>query len=448
MNLIVTTTSQPSQSAISNLLQALDKPHIVHSDIAPLILEFSKYQQVTLTHLGNSFEGKPIQKLSIGQGDIKVLMWTQMHGDEATATMMVFDFLQKCVEEPTDQYQDYLKTYTFDIIPMVNPDGAERRIRHNAQGIDINRDAQALQTIEGNILMDAVKCIRPDIALNLHDQSPFYQTGITGNPATIAFLAPAFDVEKSQDRPRQLAMALIDEMTQALEPHIPNTVARYDDTYSVRSFGDNVAGLGAATILVESGAARKDPNRQIARALNLVAVERALDVYPTLTAEEDLSAHINRYFAIPENRAKAVSSVLIKNLRFIGAHCYQASVAINQTTRWSNEYMIDSIGDLLNQAGLVEFDASDLTFECGKVYEIDSFTSITDDSLRDWLSKGVIQFQGEVAMFENKTEHQLLFNQPMVSSPNALILQQPAYFLMKRKDKIVAAVVNGQIIEL
>ena len=443
---------QPSQSTIANLLNTLDQPHIVHSDIAPLIAEFSKCEQVTITHLGHSFEDRPIEQLSVGSGDIKVFMWTQMHGDEATATMMVFDFLFRCVfaseDDRFERYEEYLNTYTFDIIPMVNPDGAERRTRHNAQGMDINRDARAQQTVEGTILMNAVKRIRPQIALNLHDQSPFYQTGTTGNPATIAFLAPAYDVEKSQNRSRQLAMALVDEMTNALEPHIPNTVARYDDTYSVRSFGDNVAGLGAATILIESGAARQDPNRQVARALNLVAVERALDTYPTLMNKKDLSEHIHRYFQIPENRANAVSSLLIKNLRFIGSHCFQASIAINQTTRWSNNYVIDSIGDLLNHAGLVEFDASDLTFECGGVHDINTYTKITDTSLREWLSNGVIQFQGDNDMFENLSEHKILFNQPPVHTSCALNLQQPAYFLMKRKDKIVAAVVNGRIIEL
>ena len=35
------------------------------------------------------------------------------------------------------------------MVPMLNPDGAERFQRRNAQGIDINRDALLLQSPEG-----------------------------------------------------------------------------------------------------------------------------------------------------------------------------------------------------------------------------------------------------------------------------------------------------------
>ena len=45
-----------------------------------------------------------------------------------------------------------LSTLTLHVVPMLNPDGAERFQRRNAQSIDINRDALRLQTPEGRAL--------------------------------------------------------------------------------------------------------------------------------------------------------------------------------------------------------------------------------------------------------------------------------------------------------
>ena len=45
-----------------------------------------------------------------------------------------------------------LSSLTLHFVPMLNPDGAERFQRRNAQGIDINRDALRLQTPEGRAL--------------------------------------------------------------------------------------------------------------------------------------------------------------------------------------------------------------------------------------------------------------------------------------------------------
>ena len=43
--------------------------------------------------IGNSEEGIPIYKLKLGSGKKKILIWSQMHGNESTGTKAVFDFL-------------------------------------------------------------------------------------------------------------------------------------------------------------------------------------------------------------------------------------------------------------------------------------------------------------------------------------------------------------------
>ncbi|WP_371193715.1 M14 family zinc carboxypeptidase [Glaciecola sp. SC05] len=439
-------------SPISHLLASLNRSHITHSDIQPLFKALQNDNQVQIHHAGNSFEGRSIQRITYGSGPIVILAWTQMHGNEATATASVFDMLDILLQQKDERLSDARALFTLHIVPMLNPDGAQRCIRHNAQAIDINRDAMAKQTLEGNVLMNLVDSLKPNIAFNLHDQSPYYQCGTNGHPSTIAFLAPAFDLDKTVDSNRHLAMALIGRMTEAITPHIPNCVARYDDTFSPRSFGDRIAGKGAATILIESGACYDDPNRQVARRMNVVAMLEAMCLLKEQAegsiSAECLNEYQQAYWSIPENTSETLSSLVIRGLHFVGAHSYQAGVSIKQTARYSNQFFIDAVGDLGVQAGLNEYDANELTYDSGNVHTLNAPTIISNESYKQWLKQGVIQFQGEVHNLINQSDYQVLLNQPIPADPHALILQQPAYFLMRRGDSVVAAVINGALIEL
>lgn len=425
------------------LLSQLDKPHLKQADILPLIHHLEKMPSVEVKKAGESFEGRPIYLISMGSGKTKLFMWSQMHGDEATATASVFDFIASLENIP-----NWHRTYTIYIMPMVNPDGAERCTRHNAQSIDINRDAIAMQSPESRVLRQTFDDIQPDIGLNLHDQCPYYQAGKTGYPSTIAFLAPTTDVEKTITPARKIAIGLITKMLEGITPHIGKCVGRYDDTFSPRSFGDTFASLGASTILIESGAAPNDPNRQVARKMNVIALQQTIEHYPALALQENFDKNIETYFAIPENKAKNVSSLLIDNLAFTGKNPYRASISIKQKTRWCNRFYIDAVGDLSSIAGLATFDASDLTFDAGKQHPLTAPTEITNASLKDWLRKGVIQFTGEEGLLHNQSSFDLLYNRPLSATQDTLVLDAPAYFLMRRGDAIVAAVVNGKLLLL
>ena len=439
-------------SSIHSLLPSLSVPHIIHADILPFIERLKKTNGVEVNLEGNSFEGLGIYRLTFGKGPIVILAWTQMHGNEATATASVFDLLDQLLAKKIDSLINFEDVFTLHIVPMLNPDGAQRCIRHNAQAIDINRDAMVQQTPEGRILMRLVTELSPDIGFNLHDQSPYYQCGSNGTPSTIAFLAPAFNHTKDVDDSRFLAMSLIGKMAEVLQHHIPECIARYDDTFSPRSFGDRIAEKKISTILIESGAARNDPNRQVARQMNVIAMTVAFEMLISKQQghvdKATMLRYQDSYWKIPENTPETLSSLFIRDLHFIGTQPYQASISIKQTARYSNEFFIDTVGHLANQAGLVEFDAGDLSFDPGLVHSINSPSILTNESYRDWLRKGVIQFQGEIQLMENQSDLPMLFIQPLPANASALCLQQPAYFLMRKGDKIVAAVINGQLIEL
>src|SRR5512140_2302876 len=47
----------------------------------------------TVTEIGRSYEGRPLRLVSAGKGKTAVFGWSQMHGDESTATMAILDIL-------------------------------------------------------------------------------------------------------------------------------------------------------------------------------------------------------------------------------------------------------------------------------------------------------------------------------------------------------------------
>jgi len=277
----------------------LNVPQIRRRNIEPLLASLANEKEVVIEEIGRSYQNRPIQSLTLGEGAIRIMAWTQMHGDEPTATAAVFDLINILLtnQGPFD-FATFKQTFTLKIIPMLNPDGAERETRINAQCIDINRDAVALQTPEGRLLLDTANTFQPHLGFNLHDQSPFYSAGPTDNDATLAFLAPAFNQEKTIDDARKRAMQLIVLMSNAVSAHIPNSIARYDDAYGPHCFGDNLAGLGISTILIESGEHPNDANRQIARKLNVVSILTAMQAMSDSSYTE---ISLDNYFSLPEN---------------------------------------------------------------------------------------------------------------------------------------------------
>src|ERR1035441_24988 len=76
---------------------------------------------------GVSAEGRDIPLLVVGGGPTTVLLWSQMHGDEPTATSALLDILEYLGRtQKTPDTERLVSRLTLAIIPMLNPDGAAR----------------------------------------------------------------------------------------------------------------------------------------------------------------------------------------------------------------------------------------------------------------------------------------------------------------------------------
>ena len=231
---------------------------------------------------GQSAEGRDIRHLTYGSGPTPVLLWSQMHGNESTASMSLADIVRFFHEQPEHPLaQRVAEATTIHMIPMLNPDGAERFTRRNAQGIDVNRDARLLQTPEGQLLKAVRDQVEPTFGFNLHDQNASVRVGSTDRGVAIALLAPAFNEARDVDEKRRRAMQVATLLIEAMDPLVGNHIAKYDDTFNPRAFGDLMGAWGASTVLIESGAWEDDPQKQHLRKTNFVGILTALDAIAT-----------------------------------------------------------------------------------------------------------------------------------------------------------------------
>jgi len=157
-----------------------------------------------------SVENKPIHTVTIGTGKTKILLWSQMHGNESTTTKALFD-LFLAFQETSDVYDftSILSSCTLCIIPILNPDGAAAYTRVNANSVDLNRDAQNRSQPESKLLWKIYTEFKPDFCFNLHGQRTIFGFEDTGKPSILSFLAPSANVERSATLSRKRSMQVI-----------------------------------------------------------------------------------------------------------------------------------------------------------------------------------------------------------------------------------------------
>ncbi|WP_298137392.1 M14 metallopeptidase family protein [Flavobacterium sp.] len=278
--------------------------YITLTDIEPLL---SKLQTEVI---GASVLGKPIYKYEIGTGKIRVLMWSQMHGNESTTTKALFDFFN-LIHSQEAIGAKLLQEFTFCFLPMVNPDGAELYTRENANKVDLNRDSVDLSQPESQLLRKTFEHFKPDFCYNLHDQRTIFGAGNEGNVATVSFLAPAFNESRDVNNVRTKAMNVIVAMNDELQKHIPNQVGRFDDGFNINCIGDRFTSLNVPTILFEAGHYQDDYYREYTRKMIFISLISGLKyIYENDIVNNDIA----KYLSIPQNNI-VFYDFLYKNIK-------------------------------------------------------------------------------------------------------------------------------------
>ena len=346
-----------------NLEINLKGRYITLNDIEPVLMKYNSDNQVII--IGQSVLGKPIYKYELGTGKTKVLLWSQMHGNESTTTKALFDFLN-LLNSNSDLAKNLLSEFSFCCLPMLNPDGALLYTRENANNIDLNRDAQNLTQPESKLLRSVFENFKPDYCYNLHDQRTIYGVGTDNiKPATISFLAPAYNENRDINEGRAKAIKVIVAMNNILQKFIPNQVGRFDDSFNINCVGDTFQFLNVPTILIEAGHFQVDYDRELPRKFVFIAlVEGLKKIY-----ENDIvSNKIEDYMNIPHNKI-CFYDFIYKNVKIN----YDNNKIITNFALQFKEEIIDNqlvfnaytaaIGDLEGFSGHFELDVQEALYE-------------------------------------------------------------------------------------
>jgi hypothetical protein len=448
------TSVETLESAYSSYKEsAITHRRFKHADLQPLIQQHSDIFQVT--KLGESVEGRSILSLDWGDGKTKVMLWSQMHGNESTATMSLFDlfnFLEGSGDD-FDGLRERLKAnLDLKFIPMINPDGAEEFKRRNALDIDLNRDAISQISPEAVILKKARDDFEPEFGFNLHDQQIYYNTFGSPKQATISVLAPAYNYDTNVNAVRTRAMQTIVGMNKVLQQVVPGHVGKYDDAFEPRAFGDNITKWGTSTILIESGGYPNDPDKQYIRQLNFMIILNALEQIATRSYEQYTT---EEYFAIPDNDLQLVDLLINEVQVPVNGKYFPVDLGIRRRdiTAGDTYYMsasVDDLGDLQVYFGLEEFDASGLKYAEGKVYEstFENVAAIDASKALDLLK------QGFLAVKVNNGAKGDLHNLPILvlksteSFSSGWKTGESTNFFLEKDGLRKYAVVNGYLIDL
>ena len=337
--------------------------NVRHKDLVQY-LDALKKIDVKVNEVGKSAQGREIFQVEWGKGPKKVFMWSQMHGDEPTATSALIDMftiLQK--NRDKDWVKAIENTVTIRAIPMVNPDGAEVYQRRSSDGLDINRDARNLVTPEARLLKSLRDAWQPEIGFNLHNQQSLTTAGMSNKQAAISFLVVFGDEAKTLTPGLERNRRLVVAMNQAISQYMPGHVGRYGDEWTPSAFGDSFSEWGTPVILIETGALHGKDEMFLVK-MNFISFLTSMK----LLADGGFTAfNPSDYELIPNNSSGRVVNFVFRNATIIDRTKptdppAAGDLAITVERRRAEQLQptrIRQVGEALTIAGLDEYNASE-----------------------------------------------------------------------------------------
>ncbi len=436
----------------------LDERRFKHTDVLARIDRLRSDPDFGISTAGHSVMGREIKAVSWGNGPTRVLLWTQMHGDEPTATLATLDLWNALQDELFLPEAARLKErLTLVFLPLLNPDGAEVYERQNALGIDLNRDALRLTSPEAQILKHWRDSLDADWGFNLHDQHRYYSAGSGNLTSAIAFLAPPPDHSRSKPPHRQDAMRLIGGLSNGLQNLIPGQVAKYSDAFEPRAFGDNFTKWGTRTILIEAGWLPGDDEKQALRRLYFATLVAALD---GIAKKTYINEPIKTYNDIPFNQ-NHLTDLLIREVKHqVGRATYLIDIIYKHQEEtntdgrsWVRKARIEEIGDLSPYGAYTTLDGQ------GKWLIVPARThphvmldmaELREEPLTDLLLGGTAVFRmDQVTLDQRYADAPLAIRRLDDDASEPIGLgHNPTFYLQDEKGSLRYLIVNGKAWDL
>jgi zinc carboxypeptidase len=450
--------SQKLYETYSNYkISEVENKRFSHSDLMNILGNYEDSDLIEISTAGYSVEGREIKLIKIGSGKINIMAWSQMHGDESTATMALLDFLN--FVETKDEFSEFkselFKKITLYIIPMLNPDGTEKFSRRNELDIDLNRDALRLQFPESKVLKKIQEETKPLFSFNLHDQSTRYTVGNSYKVAAISFLAPAFNYEKDINDVRENAMKLISQLTNNLHEYIPGHIAKYSDDFEPRAFGDNFVKWGSSLVLIESGGWKNNYEKNFLRKLNFVAL---ISGFESIANESYTNESIDTYKNIPENQ-KRLFDLLLRNVTIEkNKQEFIVDLGINQNETGTSDRRgfyfvgeIEDVGDLSTFYGFDEIDCSGMKIDTAETYTktFNNLSDLAKIDVLEILKEGYSFVQVDsIETSEKFVKHPINIVKSGTIVKNKIGVNKKANFVIKENGHTILVCVNGFLFDI
>ena len=140
--------------------------------------------------LGTSLDGRPIDCLELGDGDVQVWLYARQHPGETMAEWWMEGALDM-LTDPGDPWARTLREKCcFHIVPNANPDGSARgHLRTNAAGVNLNREwhaPSAERSPEVLAILGAMDETGVDFAMDVHGDEAIaavFLAGFEGIPS-------------------------------------------------------------------------------------------------------------------------------------------------------------------------------------------------------------------------------------------------------------------------
>ncbi len=356
----------------------LEGRYVKNSHIIPLAKQHKTIAEIT--KIGSSVEKKSIYSYKFGTGKKKILVWSQMHGNESTTTKALFDFFNR-LHHNDEVVSLLLSECTFCVIPILNPDGAEKYTRVNANKVDLNRDAQQLSQPESKVLLSTYKSFKPDYCFNLHGQRTIFSAGFSANSSVLSFLSPAQDEQRSVTKTRKVAMEVVVAINNALNDVLPAQISRYDDGFNINCVGDSFQSMNTPTILFEAGHFPGDYKREKTRSF----IYKALMIsFLHIANGEVEEGGYQPYFSLPENQ-KLFFDIIIRNVARSEGEFVDVAIQYEETLKGEELLFVPKVakvGSLEEYFGHKEIDGEQNSILINNTDKIlDSLTIINEISI-------------------------------------------------------------------
>jgi len=329
--------------------------YITNAHIKPLNNQHKNI--IEIQKVGLSVQKKTINSYVFGTGEKRILVWSQMHGNESTTTKALFDFFNRLHIED-ELTKQLLSECSFCVIPILNPDGANNYTRLNANNVDLNRDAQQLSQSESKVLKSVYDSFAPDYCFNLHGQRTIFSAGFSSNSSVLSFLSPAEDAQRAVTNTRKVAMEVIVAIDQALKNVLPDQISRYDDGFNSNCVGDSFQALKTPTILFEAGHFPDDYNREKTREF---IYEALIAAFSAISSRDLKGSSYQSYFSLPENQ-KLFFDVIIRNVVRNDGELIDVAIQYKETLKDNVVLFVPEMvkaGDLAEYFGHHEIDGEE-----------------------------------------------------------------------------------------